>query len=789
MSKPAPGSVEDDSQRGGRVLTHLGVMAAVATVIGVLAAGLALPFAAVLGAASEDVSKGIDELPAELEAKPLAQRTSVYDADGNLIASLFDENRITVGLDQISRKMVEAIVAIEDYRYFEHGALDLKGTLRALITNQASSGVVQGGSSITQQMVKLTLVDQAEDEEEAEAATDETYARKFKELRYAIAFEQNYSKEWILERYLNIAYFGDGAYGIQSAAKHFFNKNAKQLNLKQAATLAGLVKNPTGYDPTNYPERALARRNVVLDRMAELNVIDDEKAEKLKGQKLGLKVKKQSNGCVNSPAPFYCDYVIKYLLEDRSLGKTKKDRERLLWSGGLTIRTTLDLDFQKAADDSVRSHVYPTDDAIGGLAMIEPRTGNVKALAQSRPMGSNKKAGQTYLNYVVPEEYGDSRGFQAGSTFKPFVLAAALKQGEISMTQTFNSPESMTFRREDFIDCDGAPYDYGEWTVGNSTTSGAKNMYTGTRESVNTYYVQLIRETGICEPFNLAKKMGVRLTNPEGDANGFGAERVASFVLGIPSTSPLEMAEAYATFAGRGLHCDARPVTAIEDAQGNLLKEYPQQCEQVLPGAVADAVNDVLRGVVEPGGFGAALTPGQPAAGKTGTINSNMAVWFVGYTPNMAAAAMIAGANDVGHWVTLNGQVVGGSYIGSASGSSDAGPIWGDAMRTVAPELADEDFQRPDSTQIVGVLTPVPDVVGQSMADAEANLRAAGFNPVQGDYVNSELPAGTVAATSPAPGAQLSGGDTVVMNPSTGYVPEPPRRKGKGKGRKGRGRG
>jgi membrane peptidoglycan carboxypeptidase len=764
-------------------------MAAVAAVLGLLTAGLALPFVAVVGAAAKDVSQGMDDLPAELETRPLAQKTSIVDGSGNLIASLYDENRITVGLDQISRTMVQSILSIEDYRFYRHGALDLKGTMRALVTNQANSGVVQGGSSITQQMVKLTLLDQAETKKEKKAATDDTYARKLRELRYAIAFEQNYSKDWILERYLNIAYFGDGTYGIQSAARHFFNKNAKRLNLQQSALLAGLVKNPVGYDPTEYPERALARRNVVLDRMAELNVITREKAEKVKAKKLGLNVQSASNGCVNSPAPFFCDYVYNYLLEDRALGETKAERKRLLRSGGLTIRTSIDLNYQQAADASVSSHVYPTDQAIGGLAMVEPRTGNVKALSQSRPMGGKKNEGQTYLNYVVPEKYGDSKGFQAGSTFKAFVLAAALKQGKISMTQTFNSPETMTFRREDFLDCDGQPYDYGDWTVGNSTTSGAKNMYTGTRESVNTFYVQLIRETGLCEPYNLAKKMGIQLDNPEGGPGGVGAERVASFTLGIPSTSPLEMAEAYATFAGRGLHCDSRPVTAIEDAQGNLLKSYPEKCQQVFPGAVADAVNDVLRGVMEPGGFGQNIAPPQVSAGKTGTINGNMAVWFVGYTPNLATAAMIAGANSVGHWVTLNGQTVGGSYISSASGSGNAGPIWGDAMAAVAPSLADEDFQRPNGTEIAGVLTTVPSVSGQSVEQAQQTLTAAGFAPSVGGYVNSEVPAGAVAYSSPGAGTSLSSGDTVVIYPSTGYVPAPEPRKGGGKKGRGRGRG
>ena len=307
-----------DRLSAGRILSHLAVMVAVAGVMGVVVAGLAIPFAGALGIGARGVANSIEELPAELETQDLAQKTQIVDGAGNLIATLYDENRINVPLSQISRTMTKAIVAIEDYRFYQHGALDLKGTLRALITNQASSGVVQGGSSITQQMVKLTLVDQADTAKERRAATDDTYARKLQELRYAIAVEQNYDKDWILERYLNIAYFGDGAYGIQAAAKHYFNTNAKDLNLKQSATLAGLVKNPTGYDPTNAPDRALASRNVVLDRMAQLNVIPQAKADKLKEQGLGLDAVNVRNGCVNSTAPFFCDYVVRYLMKDPS---------------------------------------------------------------------------------------------------------------------------------------------------------------------------------------------------------------------------------------------------------------------------------------------------------------------------------------------------------------------------------------------------------------------------------------------------------------------------------------
>src|SRR3954466_9073870 len=256
-----------------RVLSHLVVMVAVAAVLGVVVAGLAIPFAGIAGIGARNVARTMDNLPEELQTDELPQRTTILDANGNRLASYYDENRITVPLTGISRTMVKALVAIEDYRFYQHGALDLKGTLRALITNQANNGVVQGGSSITQQMVKLTLVAQAKgNKKKAAEATDDTYARKVRELRYAIAFEQHYSKDWILERYLNLAYFGDGAYGIQSAAKHYFNKNAKDLNWSQSALLAGLVQNPTRRDPTDYPDLALERRDVVLDRMAQLSV-------------------------------------------------------------------------------------------------------------------------------------------------------------------------------------------------------------------------------------------------------------------------------------------------------------------------------------------------------------------------------------------------------------------------------------------------------------------------------------------------------------------------------------
>ena len=285
------------------VLSHLGVIVAVSAVLGVLAAGLVIPFVGALGYGASATARSMQNLPAELKATPLAQRTRVLDRHGKLIATFYDENRVNVPLDKVAPIMREAIIAIEDYRFYEHGALDIKGTLRAFVNNQTSSGGgTQGGSSITQQMAKMTQLAQARTEAERKAATENTYQRKIQELRHAIAFEQNYSKDWILERYLNLAYFGDGAYGVQAAARHYFSVNASELTPVQAATLAGLVKNPVGFDPTTFPDRALARRNVVLNRMAELGVIRRRGRPALAKQPLGLKVSKSRNGCLGTKA-------------------------------------------------------------------------------------------------------------------------------------------------------------------------------------------------------------------------------------------------------------------------------------------------------------------------------------------------------------------------------------------------------------------------------------------------------------------------------------------------------
>jgi membrane peptidoglycan carboxypeptidase len=654
----------------GGVVHQIAVIIGVSLLSGVLIAGMALPWVGLASKGAEESAAAMENFPLRLKFSTLPERTRVLAADGTKLAVLFDENRKYVRLDEISAPMQEAMVAIEDARFYTHGPIDVQGTLRALVVNQTSGGVVQGGSTITQQLVKLTLQENADTDAARAAASDDTYARKVAELRYATWVEDHLSKRAILEKYLNAAYFGDGAYGIEAAARHYFSTSAAKLTTAQSALLAGVVKNPTSYNPANKQRVALKRRNTVVATLLDLGKLTERQAKRISASSLGLKITDVSNGCVDSAAPFFCDYLIQYLLKSPDLGDSEEERRALINSGGLTIKSTIDLRFQKAADESVEAHVFARDPAIGGLAMVEPGTGYVKAIAQSRPMGRNKEKGETFLNYVVHQKYGDSRGFQPGSTFKAFVLAQAIKQGVPLDTEIY-SPSVISVPHSDFRICNG---DYLESTEiyrpQNSTGSGTFDLYTGTQDSVNTFFVQLEKITGLCGPIHLAQEMGVEIEDPE-------RFMTPSFTLGTVDVSPLEMAEAYATFGARGVHCDSLPVLEIRDRNGDVFPTSGSRCERLFPRPVADAVNDILRGVIEPGGFAYLQQLKQDAAGKTGTVQDTKGVWFLGYTPNLATASMIAGANAQGSPLDLRGLTIGGELLEDASGSGTAAPMWG----------------------------------------------------------------------------------------------------------------
>ncbi|TCC48716.1 PASTA domain-containing protein [Kribbella capetownensis] len=737
---------------------------------GALVAGLALPLAGLAGVTTAKAHDTVQYLPQDLKAAPVSQKSIIQAADGSLIATLYQENRVPVTLRQISPMMRKAIVAIEDDRFYEHGALDAKGTLRALLRNQSQGGVQQGGSSITQQYVKMNLVEKAKTPDEAAAATADTYERKVAELRYAIAVEKEYSKDQILEKYLNLANFGDGAWGIEAAALHYFSVHASRLTLPQAAMLAGLVKNPTGYDPTNSMKRAKERRDVVIRRMQELSIVTAAQATAaLKTPVIDpKKVRNVPNGCANSKYPFYCEYIVSQLKNNPSFGKTPQAAENYIETAGLVIRTSLDPRIQKAAEDSMKKHSKPSDQAVAAVTIVEPGTGLVKAMAQSKPYGNKK--GQTSYNYNVEKSYaGGYGGFQNGSTMKAFTIAAAIEKG-VPLTYRINSPQQIDLSGKKFSTCSGttsAP----DYKPKNSTkTIADPSMIDAAKASTNTYFLQLSEQVGLCPIATIASKLGMQ------DAQTMKPlQQVPSFTLGSAGLiTPLMLANAYATFAARGKYCTPILVTAVTTSKGKSIPVKGRSCKQALTAKVADGVNYVLNQVMGSGGTGSKLKFGRSdLAGKTGTINGNIAVWFAGYSTRLAAASVVADATP--KYTDLAGLTLNGKEIGNASGSGTAGPIWETALQGALKGLPSTHFVRPDDLTIRGNVKDLPQLKGVLPPIAIAQLQQLGFQAeVAPAPVDSDAPAGTVAYTSPRQEDGAPAGAKITLYLSNGSQATPP---------------
>ncbi len=781
-------------KRVGSVAYSLVMFVVVSVLSGVLIAGLFVPLAGVAGVTSKAAVTELDNLPASLETPVPPTRSRVLMANGKTLAYFYAENRIYVPLSKIAPVMRQAQLAIEDHRFYEHGALDVRGTLRALVRNNAGDGNTQGGSSITQQYVKMVQVEACQGDQDCIIAATtangaEGYQRKIRELRYAIALEKRLSKDQILERYLNIAYYGDGAYGVEAAARHYYNKKAAELNLPEATMLAGLVQNPDANNPVNNKSAALERRDVVANRMAELKMITPAQLAKTKGYGFAVsKVKGRTrNGCVGTRYPFLCDYVYRTMLTMPSLGRTPQDRANTVKRGGLTIQTMIDPKTQNQAQRAVSNVVGAKDPIISTMNMIQPGTGLVVAMAQSRPvMGAERKKGQTYWNLSVDPAMGGIQGYQAGSTFKAFTAAAALEKG-IPMTKKFDAKRTMDFSGKSFSSCEGREQVNGRWKVSNSTgTNGKMNMYKGAAMSVNTYFVQLELQTGMCRVTKMAERLGVKLGTRGLDLVDY-YQHTPSFTLGTAEVSPLSMAEAYATFAARGIHCDPIIIKKITTRTGKTLDVPDGNCKRVLSEGVADGMNKLLRGVMTNGtGKRALPSDGRPVAGKTGTINSNEAVWFAGYTPEVAGVAMIsidvtkkpfvksAKAKRSGAFRRsgVKGyRIPSTGFVLEGSGSGDAGmKIWKPTMEKYLKGVPRTNFHAPPTRIEKGKMVTVPSVFGIGLAEAKRKLRKAGFD-VETQYVFSNAPAGTFLGWSPRPGSRTQQFGTVYANYSKGKDP------------------
>src|SRR5436190_9138252 len=511
---------------------------------GVFVALTFLPIVGAIGTAAKNVEQKLALPPdTEIQFPRFPQRSTIFAEDGTRLATLYLENRKVVHLDQIARVGRRAVLAIEDYQFFHHGAIDVKAIVRAALANLRAGHITQGGSTISQQLVKNIT-----------GQTADTLIRKVREAQLAVKIEQTYSKKEILELYLNEIYLGNGAWGMEAASQFYFGHHASQLTLPEAAMLAGMISNPSQYDPLGDPTATQNRRNVVLDRMAQIGWISPDKASQTEALPLGLSP--NAGKPLQQRQPFHVQVVRKLIEENKDgqfdvLGKTKNQRVHALYQGGLSIYTTLNPAWESTALDVIKQHLPLSTDPQSAIATVEPGTGAVRVLVSGR----NYSQTQTDLASGL-----DGLGRrQTGSAFKPFTLVAAFRQG-IPPTREYSSASPIDLSQE----CNG-------WMPSNAEgagDSGFMDLYTATADSINVVFAQLARDVGPPNIARAAEDMGIPGdTLPQGGAD-------CSITLGTGSVSPLDMATAYATLADDGMYCPYYAVERIVGPAGKTLYQH-----------------------------------------------------------------------------------------------------------------------------------------------------------------------------------------------------------------------
>jgi penicillin-binding protein 1A len=714
------------------------------------------------------------------------QSSTLYATDGTAIHTFHaEENRQDVPLEQMPVHLRDAVVAIEDERFYRHHGVDLRAVLRAVRANADAGGVAQGGSTITQQYVKKVLL----------GDSSKTAERKLREATLAVQLERHYSKDLILELYLNAIYFGNGAYGVETAAQQYFKKDVGQLTLAEDALLAGLIQRPSANDPFDNPKAALARRNVVLEKMRRNHFATDQEIDAALQEPLRL-----GDPTVPAeeryPAAYFVESVKDWILHDTRFGATAKERQDLLFGGGLKIQTTVDLTDQAAAEAAANA-ILPNADKDPDVALVsmDPKTGYIRAMVGGRDFFGPGSAAKVNLA---------NRGRQAGSSFKPIVLAEALTQG-IKPSATYVGPAVITLPK-----ADGGK----DWTVHNYSDGeslGLTNLVEATVHSVNTVFAQLMIDVGPKKAMDAAASFGIR--SP--------LKAVASAVLGSNDVTAVDMASAYSTFANRGVAVPPVLVTRITRADGTVLYAHQHTEKRVLSADVADTLTAILQQVVQRG-TGTAARLDRPDAGKTGTADDHHDAWFVGYTPQLTTAVWVGfqagqipmepprtaipvtgGSYPARIWQRFMSAALAGQPVlpfapapaDAFTGVTDTPPL---DQTTVPPEdlqaqidayyaangidpndpnapaypgdsfatsTTDDVPPSPTTTETTvphARIVAVPSVTGQPVGTAIAKLNGAGFNVAR--YAASGHSAvGTVVAQSPGGGSLAPQGSTVSI--------------------------
>ncbi len=751
---------------------------------GILSVALLAPVVA-FGAVATRTGVGLFEsLPGYIKPINASQASTIYglrNGEPEKIATFYHENRVEVAFEDMSPNLVNAVIATEDPRFYQHGGVDIISLLRATLTNLATFGEGPGASTITMQYVRQSLVEAANLTGDADAiaeATEVTVERKIREIRLAIALEQEVSKKDILAGYLNLVFLGNQINGVETASQYYFGTSAKNLNVPQAALLAAMLKSPNDYKPDEAEnlERAIGRRNYVIQAMADAGYIPQEQVEAYKSSPIQTNITKTQQGCeANQITAFFCDYTVWNIRNEDAFGATPEDREMLLRRGGLEIYTSLNLDIQQAAYDASMELLPPDNEWSFGTASvtIEAGTGRIVAMAQNRyfDQSDNPDQGRTSVNYSSDKNYGGSSGFQSGSTYKIFTLAEWLKQGY----SLGDHVDGRIYTGED-VDLDGQPdpvkiwdvaKDFrascggvvGLWEVNNSgdKTIDDISVQQAVITSQNTAFAAMASKLDLCAIRDTAMAFGVhRADNTE-------LLYVPAAILGTNEVSPLTMAAANAAIANNGIYCSPVSIDkVILRKTGEELPVPQTQCSQAVAPEIAAAMAHGMRGVLS-GGTGAAANPGDGTvlAGKTGTTDNRIHTWMVGYSTKIATATWVGNVSGL---TSQSGKSVNGLAVPSVRHA-----VWKRIMAQANQHYEETPFAQAPGNLVAARIVTVPEVAGYDPVAAKAALIEAGLSVqiVPGQVSASTTP-GTVAYTKLEAGSPVPYGSIVKVYISAG---------------------
>ncbi|WP_374007908.1 transglycosylase domain-containing protein [Leifsonia sp. LS-T14] len=757
-------------------------------VAGLLVTAAVTPAIAVTGMAANNSIGVFEGLPEYLNVEQLAQPTTIYAKNGDqdvVLATFYSQNRLPVAFNQISQAAKDAAIGGEDPRFYTHGGIDIQGTVRGVLSTVGGGGV-QGGSSITQQYVKNVLLQKCEAlpvktkeqktkyQQCVDDSTGVSPDRKIKEMKYAIGIEKKYTKDQILVGYLNIAGFGGSVYGIEAAAKYYYNTTAAALTPAQAASLIAIVNEPTSLkidDPeskTNGAANGYAknkeRRDYILGKMYQYKKLTKTQYEEAVKTPVTPVITPSIRGCQTAGgSAYFCDYVQKTILNDPTFGADEDTRASNFNRGGYKIYTSLDLQLQLTAESTVADYVpasYSKADIGGVLTGVQPGTGRVLYMAQNKkysqdPDVLNTSTDYSSVNLATDQKFGGSGGFQVGSTYKVFTLAEWLKQGH-SLSEPVNA-NIRTYKS--FKDsCTGGWN--GTYTPQNDSPgeTGIRNAQSATTQSINTAFISMASQLDLCEIKKDAEAFGVHT------AKGEPLSTNPSAVLGTNYIAPLTMATAFAGIANSGLTCTPIAIDKMVDASGKDVKPPASTCTQAIDPGVANTMAKALMGPLQGGGTASGMNrTGKDMLGKTGTTEYNDQLWLVAATTKVAGAYWVG--NIQGH---VDFRKVYPTHGTSPASARTA--VMRTMMSAAVAKYGGDPFPAAPDKLTRGVQVAIPNLVGKTPDEAKSILTGLGLDSADGGPQDSVAPAGTVSASDPAAGTSVSKGTAVTLFTSNGSL-------------------